>query len=65
MVLVKGAHEGHVHDSQFLQHEILDYPNENPFYMHVTSKVGACEYQVAFELYIILLTGVSQTAINP
>ena len=51
MLLVKGACEGHVHDSHFLLHAILDYAYKNVCNFKGTHKLDAREYQVAFELY--------------
>ena len=38
MLLVKGAHEKHAHDSHYLLQLIFECQHINLFYMHVTSK---------------------------
>ena len=51
MLLIKGAREGHAHDSHFLLCAILDYPHKNVCNFEGTCELVAREYQVAFELY--------------
>ena len=55
MLLVKGAHKGHAHDSHLLLRAILDYWHKNARDFEGTRELVAHKHQVAFELYCISL----------